>query len=106
MTRRRYPLIVRLARIDRELDTTAQMLAVIGDDTLDNMAAVDAAGQRTLILAGIVAALLMGHGVDGGLVQAWLTEMDPAGDGADADLLGGKIVQQIIVLFGPMAGEG
>jgi hypothetical protein len=104
-TRRRFPLIVRLARIDRELDTAAQMLAVVGDDVLDTMATADDAGQRTLLMAGILAALLMGHGVDSRLVRTWLTEMDPGGDTLDADLQGAEIVQQIIVLFGPTQGE-
>jgi hypothetical protein len=106
MSRRRFPLIVRLARIDRELSNAAEMLSMVGEDVIEALVRVREVEQRVVLLVAVAGSMLMVCGIDRSLVHEWMTEMGPDGDIEDADLLGAQIIQQVLLTFGPTQGEG
>ncbi len=105
MKRRRYPLVLRLERVDRELDHTASLLGWHGSDILRGMAATTEVEARVILIAAVIGAGLLSAGVESKLVVAWLGEMDPAGDLKRADRLGTQIVEQLMTLFGTTGGK-
>jgi hypothetical protein len=106
MMRRRYPLVLRLARIDSELASAAKMIDLLADDLLDGAFAVHDAEARVFLLVAMSGALLLASGIEPRLVHAWMTDMGPGGEVEDADRLGTQIVEQMMLIHGPTQGEG
>lgn len=99
-------LLVRLARIDRELAQAAKLLGWLVDDGHVARAAIADVERRLLILVSIVGMGCLIAGVGNRLVSAWLLAMVAEGDPDGAEALGTQIVDQLGLAHGPIAGEG
>ncbi len=103
---RRYPVLFRLERIDRELNDAARMLAMMADDMLGTMGAGSEAQERLTIVIAIIGAMLLILETDRQLVAAWLMAMQPGEDLEEADALGRQILDEVMLRHTGAAGEG
>ncbi len=105
MIRRRYPLVARLERVDRELSDSVRFFGILTEDIIGARGmAIDAAERLTGVVA-LVGCLLLVAGADSRLVGPWLIAMAADGAVEEADRIGGRIVEQLMLLHGMPAGE-
>ncbi len=84
--RRRYPLVARLERVDRELSDSVRFFGILTEDIIGARGmAIDAAERLTGVVA-LVGCLLLVAGADSRLVGPWLIAM--AADGAVEEATG------------------
>ena len=105
MIRKRYPLLARLARVDRELGQAAQMLDLMGDDVREAMLGAQDAEHRTQLLTAVSGMLLLCAGIAPSLVATWLIAMQPMADPEEAERLTTHVIDQLGLLHGTAAGQ-
>ena len=102
---RRYPLVVRLARIDRELSDAAQLVTWLMDDVRGARHALTEAEDRVTIVLAVTGALAMAGGAEGQMVGDWIMSLTKDFDREEADALGTEIVEQIMLSAADPEGE-
>ena len=105
MRRRRLPLVVRLARVDRELSDAARMLDMITDDMRDVLASAQETAEQVTLLLAVAGTLLLAAGVGPSLVAAWLMVVQSIDDQGEAGRLTGEVIEQMVVLHALAEGE-
>ena len=97
---------MRLARIETELDAAAEAFNMLAEDTLDGMFAAADAEQRFILLVAITGATLLSLNISPTLVQSWMAAMALRDNLAEADRLGTKIIEQMMLHHAPTLGKG
>ncbi len=104
--RRRYPLIVRLARIEGEVSDAARLIHWLMDDMVDLRHALIDCEDRLMIILGVTGALALVAGASGQAVGDWIISVSPEGDLDDADALGTAVIEELMLNAAKPAGEG
>ena len=105
MKPRRYPLVIRLARIESELSYAARLLHLLMDDMLDVQEEITEAQNRITVVLGVTGALALVCGASGQAVGDWVIATAPDGNLDDADEFGAAVIEQIMLNATDPEGE-
>ena len=103
--RPRFPLALRLAWLEREIQAASRLLPAMIADLKDVTGKADEADSRVAVLASLTGAALLLLGIDPALLQAFVDAMGPEGEPNEAEDLGAQILEQVFAMLADEEGS-